>query len=132
MNYNYYLGFLNWDLFLAMVIFALIGVGVNLLIHSQKRDQNSPNTPVKFSFLFLLRDNWKSILLTIILILLTIRFGPMIKPDMFKPEELASPLGTEKWLFASLVVGLGFNFLLQIWKDKTNWLKVKRTNGNDR
>lgn len=124
-NYNYVFGFLTWQLFIAMLAFAFIGVGISLLLHAQKRDQNSQRTPREFKFWFLIKDNWKPITLTIILILITIRFGPHVRPDMFKPEELSTPLGTDKWLLGSLIVGIGYNQLMQLWKDKTEWLKVK-------
>jgi hypothetical protein len=96
-NYSYFLGFIPWTMFLAMVFFAALGVIMALLLDSQKRDQNSTSTPVKFSFKFLLKDNWKTIVLTFLAVLLTLRFAGWVFPDQFTNDDLASPLGKEKW-----------------------------------
>lgn len=42
---------------LASFTFVLIGVIVSLRLSSLKRNKDSPNTPIKFSLLFLIRDN---------------------------------------------------------------------------
>lgn len=97
-----------------------------LLIDSTKRDQASKSTPVKFSFWFLIKDNWKTILLTALAVLVSLRFAPILFPDQFSSENLSSPLGTDKWLFGSLLIGLLYNTLLQIWKQKADFLKAKR------
>jgi len=125
-NMSYLLGSLPLGLFLGMIFFAAIGILMALLIDSTKRDQASKNTPVKFSFWFLLKDNWKTILLTALAVLMTLRFAPILFPDQFNGENLSSPLGTDKWLFGSLLIGLLYNTLLQIWKDKAEFLKAKR------
>ena len=125
-NQSYLLGILPLGLFLAMLFFASIGVIMALLIDSTKRDQESKNTPVKFSFWFLIKDNWKTIVLTALAVLATLRFAPILFPDQFSPENLSSPLGTDKWLFGSLFIGLLYNTLLQIWKQKAEFLKAKR------
>jgi hypothetical protein len=125
-NYSFLLGFIPFSMFMAMIFFATIGVIVALLVDSQKRDQCSTNTPVKFSFLFLLKDNWKTIVLTFLAVLITLRFAGSVFPAQFTDTDLASPLGKEKWLFGSLLVGIGYNSLLQFLKDKSDLLKVKR------
>jgi len=125
-NYSYLLGIVPLSMFLAMVVFSAIGVAMALLIDAQKRDQNSKNTPVKFSFFFLLKDNWKTILLTFLAVLVTLRFAPLLFPDQFTTEGLDSPLVKEKWLLGSLFVGLLYNSLLQFLKEKSELLKVKR------
>ena len=125
-NYSYLLGFIPLSMFLAMIGFATIGVIARLLVDAQSRDQNSVKTPVKFSFWFLLKDNWKTIILTFLAVLITLRFAGSVFPDQFSSEDLASPLGKEKWLFGSLLVGYLFNSLLQYLKEKSEVLKVKR------
>ena len=125
-NYSYLLGFIPASLFLAMIFFASIGVFMALLVDAQKRNQNSTSTPVKFSFLFLLKDNWKTILLTALAVLITLRFAGSVFPDQFTNDDLASPLGKEKWLFGSLLIGFLYNSLLQFLKEKSELLKVKR------
>ncbi len=125
-KYSYLLGFIPLTLFLAMIFFATIGVAMALLVDSQKRDQTSSNTPTKFSFLFLLKDNWKTILLTFLAVLLTLRFAGSVFPDQFTNDDLASPLGKEKWLFGSLLIGFLYNSLLQFIKEKSDLLKVRK------
>lgn len=126
-KYSYLFGAVPTGLFFMMLFFSAIGVFMALLIDSQKRDQNSPATPTKFSFLFLLKDNWKTIVLTFFAILCTLRFAPLLFPDQFSSEALANPLGAEKWLFGSLLIGLGYNTLLQFLKEKSDLLKTPRT-----
>ena len=125
-TYTYLLGFVSLKLFLTMLLFAALGIVVSLLIDSQKRNQNSSNTPRKFNWLFLLKDNWKTIALTAIIVILTIRFGTNFFPDQFKAGDLVDPSGVEKWLFGSLLIGLGFNQLIQVWKKRSDFLKVNR------
>lgn len=115
-NYNYLLGYVDMDMFLVMLLFAAFGIAVSLLIDSQRRDQLSKNTPQKFSWGFLLKDNWKTIVLTVLIVALTLRFATSFFPAQFTGDDLSTPAGIEKWLFGSLVVGLGFNQLIQVWK----------------
>ena len=125
-NYNYILGFLSAGLFFSMLLFASIGIAIRLLFDAQKRDQNSANTPKKFSILFLLRDNWKTILATFLTVLVTLRFLPSAFPGQFSGGDLANPEGIEKWLAGSLFVGVIYNHLWQILKKRAEILKVKR------
>ena len=125
-NYSYVFGVVPSGMFIAMIIFAAIGVTMALLGDAQTRDQNSANTPQKFSFWFLLKDNWKTILLSFLAVLLTLRFAPLLFPDQFTTNVLDNPMGKEKWLFGSFMIGLVFNSLLQLLKSKSEILKVKR------
>jgi mannose/fructose/N-acetylgalactosamine-specific phosphotransferase system component IIC len=125
-TYSLLLGYIPAVMFLAMIGFAAVGVAMALLIDSQKRDQNSKNTPVKFSFRFLLKDNWKTIVLTFLAILVTLRFVAWLFPGQFTVESLDTPAVKEKWLFGSFLIGIGYNTLLQYLKDKADLLKVKR------
>ena len=126
-NYSYVFGVVPSGMFIAMVIFAAIGVTMALLGDAQTRDQNSTNTPQKFSFWFLLKDNWKTILLSFLAVLLTLRFAPLLFPDQFLTDALSEPMGKEKWLFGSVCIGLIYNSLLQLLKSKAEILKVKRS-----
>ncbi len=125
-TYSYFYGVVPSGMFLAMVAFAAIGVTMALLGDATTRDQNSPNTPAKFSFWFLLKDNWKTILLSFLAVLLTLRFAPLLFPDQFLTDVLDNPMGKEKWLFGSFAIGLVYNSLLQFLKSKAEILKVKR------
>jgi hypothetical protein len=125
-NYSYIFGVVQPGMFIAMVIFSAIGVTMALLGDAQTRDQNSPSTPEKFSFLFLLKDNWKTILLSFLAVILSLRFAPILFPDQFTTDALSDFMGKEKWLFGSFMIGLLFNGLLQLLKSKADILKVKR------
>jgi hypothetical protein len=91
--------------FIACVIFSLVGVTISLLVHSTSRDKNSINTPVKFSFSFLIRDNWRRIVLNLLLVLVTIRFCKEVT-------------GMELNMFVSLMIGLTYDKLGELLRNK--------------
>lgn len=113
----YIFGNMDFNMFVASLLFALVGVLISLLLHATTRDQNSESTPVKFSFLFMLKDNWKRILLSIILVIVTIRF-------------LKELTGLELNMFFSLCIGLVYDKLAEYLKSKSDILKVNRTEMN--
>ena len=125
-NYTLLLGFIPGMFFLAMLFFSSIGVAIALLIDATKRDQNSKDTPVKFNGWFLIKDNWKPIVQTFLAILVSLRCAGSLFPEQFTDSDLASPMGKEKWLFGSLLIGLLYNSLLQYIKQKADILKTKR------
>lgn len=92
---------------------ACIGVVISLLAHANTRDQSSPSTPVPFKPLFLLKDNWKRILLAFLLIIVSLIF---IK-DLF---------GKELTMFWALLIGLAWDQLAAWLKGKADILKVDR------
>lgn len=59
----------------AVLLFALVGVVISLLIHASNRNPDSYTSPRKFNFWYLIRDNWKRILLDVLLVLVTVRFS---------------------------------------------------------
>ena len=126
-NYSLLLGYLSLKMFLAMILFAAVGIGISLLLDSQKRDQTSTNTPEKFSFKFLLRDNWKSIVLTAIVVLVTLRFASSLFPAQFVGDTVGTPEGLDKWIFGSLLIGIGYNQLIQVLKKRAKMLQTPRT-----
>jgi len=99
--------------FLILLFFSAIGVTLSLLLHASNRDQQAPSTPVKFSFWFLIKDNWKRILTSFLLIYIAIRFTP----ELF---------GVQITSFWALAIGLCLDKLAQWIKEKTNILDVKR------
>jgi hypothetical protein len=125
-KYNYLLGFVSPVLFATMMLFAALGITLSLLMDAQTRDQNSPNTPRKFSFKFLLKDNWKTILTTAIAVLITLRFAPLLFPDQFKVDQSGDPKAIEWFLFGSFGIGLLYNQLVQFLKKKISILNVER------
>ncbi len=104
-------------MFAALLCFSLVGVAINLLIHSTTRDKKSPNTPYKFSIKFLLYDNWKRIVLSLLLLLVTIRFMGLVFDVDTGNQEV--------YLAASVAVGFGFDKLAEIWKARSSFLKVR-------
>lgn len=125
-NYSFLLGFIPGEMFAYMVFFAAVGIAIALLADSTRRNPESKSTPTKFSTWFLIKDNWKTILLTVLVVLGTLRFAGSLFPGQFIDAELSSPLGTEKWLFGSMTIGILYNTLLQRLKEKAEILKVKR------
>ncbi len=67
-------GTTNLAFLLAGFILAIMGVALNILMETSKRDKSSPRTPEKFSYKFLLIDNAKRLLVTLIMIFISIRF----------------------------------------------------------
>jgi len=128
-NYSYLLGFMTPKMFLVMCLFSALGIAVSLLFDSQKRDQVSKNTPNKFNTWFLIRDNWKTILVTFLVVLITIRFATSLFPNQFGATDVGSPEGMEKWFFGSVLIGLGYNQLIQVWKQRAKFLQAPRKEG---
>jgi hypothetical protein len=71
---GYLLGSASLTYYVAAEIFALLALVVSLYLHSQKRDVASPNTPVGFSWKFLLWDNFKRIAVGQIVMFFLFRF----------------------------------------------------------
>lgn len=88
----------------SILAFALIGVAISLLIHSTNRDKKKSDTP-KFSFKILIKDNWKRILLNVLLILVTIRFCKQIT-------------GLQLNEFIALLIGISFDKLSEFLQNK--------------
>jgi len=110
---SFILGGLPLPMLLAALFFSLLGVTLNLLVDATTRKPETTDTPVRFSLRFLLRDNWKRILLSVLLILVTIRFC----------QELT---GLHLNMFVSLLIGFGFDKLSEFLKGKSDMLKVTR------
>lgn len=91
--------------FIAGFIFAMFGVVISLLFSSSKRDQANPETPEKFSWLYLIYDNGKRILLAFLLIIVTLRFS----------NEL---IGANLTMWGALLIGLGWDRLAAYLKEK--------------
>jgi hypothetical protein len=62
-------------LFAVCVFFALIGMLIMLLKKSSKRNKHSETTPFNFKLSFLLLDNLKEIILSLLLVLMALRFS---------------------------------------------------------
>jgi hypothetical protein len=84
--------------FLGFFAWALIGAFIMICIQTQSRDPKSLRTPVKFSWIFWLRDNVRRVVFNIVLILVCIRFSQ---------EVLGKPISD----FGSLIIGLSLDGL---------------------
>jgi len=107
------MGDVNGVLFVASLFWAMIGICISLLIHAIFRDANSPKTPVKFTWKFLLTDNWKRITLSLLVVITTI---------IFTKEVLNKDLST----FVALGIGLGLDKIVELLKSKYGILQVSR------
>lgn len=99
------LGTQDWPMYFAEWFFALIGVLLSLLLATTKRNPNSPTSPVHFSWTYMIADNAKRVLTSLILIFLFLRFS----------NEL---LGINISLFLALGIGLGLDKLAGYLKSK--------------
>lgn len=71
---NHLLGGMAFETFAALFIIAMLGVLFSLLIHTTNRDVYSQNSPVRFSFIYMLKDNFSRIFLNIFACVVLIRF----------------------------------------------------------
>lgn len=100
--------------FFVMLFFCFVGVTISLLFNASNRNANSPETPYHFDIWFLIKDNWKRVVLNLLLIYVTIRFYP----DVFDGKQLTP--------FLALGIGIGWDRLAQFIKEKTGLLNIKR------
>ena len=95
---------------LASFTFIVIGVIVSLRLSAYKRDVDSVNTPYKFKWNFLFRDNISRFIGSIFVAFSVVRFG----------EELTNiTIGS----FGSFLLGLCFD---QIYKFLVDWQNKAR------
>ena len=99
------LGTNDYSIVLIGFVYAMIGVLLSLLIHSNKRDPNTQNSPIKFSWGFFLKDNLKRVLTGLILILIFMRFS----------TEL---IGKDPTVYSSFLIGFMSDKLIEILKSK--------------
>lgn len=110
--YNVLTGKTEPDVFMGFCFFAILGIALSLLWHTTERDVNSSRTPSKFNWIFMLQDNVKRILASVITVYACLRFTP----------EILSVQLNDFWAFA---IGLGFDKLAEFIKNKTSLLDVK-------
>lgn len=110
--FRYILGPTEPAFFAACVFFAAIGVFLVLLMGTSLRDKSSPGSPETFSWSYLWSDNARRIYASSICVLLSLRFAPEI-------------FDWELTLFKALCIGLAWDTILLIVKQKTNILDPK-------
>jgi hypothetical protein len=107
--------------FIILFIFAMIGVAIKLTMHGASRDVNSTSTPLEFKLKFFILDNWKRIINSLLLILVFLRFIPELAPT-----AVMDAISGGNDLLIAIGVGFGFDYLMQILKDKFNFGTVDR------
>lgn len=109
---TYLLGDLDPALFVASLIYAGLGILLTLLLGTTVRNVHSEFSPDHFSWKYLWNDNTKRLLANLICVPLTLRFMPDV-------------LGVELTVWKGLIVGLSWDTLFLIIKQKTTWLDPK-------
>lgn len=108
-----FLGTTDVGAFMTLFLFAIIGMVISLLLNGANRDPDTPSTPYKFSLSFLLLDNWKRIVLNLLVLFAAVRFYPDIFNEPINP-------------FLAFGIGLGFDKVVQMIKDRVGALQVNR------
>jgi hypothetical protein len=117
--YHLIIGQFSLPMVLAIYFFATVGILINLLHHANTRDQNSANTPKKFSRWFLIKDNRRRLYMDILCLFILIRFLPFIVNFDISNQEA--------WLIGAFFVGFGFDKAFErLQAIEGSILKVKR------
>jgi len=87
--------------YITYFIYVMFGILVSLRLQALKRDKNSVCTPYKFSWSFLMMDNLKQWIGSLVFVFLTIRLG----------AEMFNKVPT--WPSA-VIMGLGFDYTLSL------------------
>ncbi|CAL1518211.1 hypothetical protein [Chitinophaga sp. MM2321] len=93
--------------FVVAVFYAFVGATLNLLLRANKRDVHSTESPKQFSYRYLIRDNWKRMLTSCLLIFVCIRFSQEV-------------LGQQLTMYFSFVIGLSVDRLSGMIKKLDN------------
>lgn len=101
---TYVLGDMKLSEMIACCAFGFVGILVHTIYKVLKRDPLTPYSPIHFSFKYLISDNFKRILLSILLILIGI---PLL---IFFSENF---LGLTPNLWVSIGIGFGFDSLIK-------------------
>lgn len=96
----------------AAFFFAMIGIFITLLLGTYARVPSSPTSPSKFSWSYLWSDNFKRIVATLLMVIVSLRFIH----DIF---------GFELSPWHGFIVGTGWDGLAFIIKQKTKLLDPK-------
>lgn len=111
------LGYVSIAYYMAAEFFALLALILSLYLHSKKRDPQAASTPVKFSWLFLIWDNLKRIVVGQIAFFLIFRFATEI-------------IGRELNMWIAVGVGFFLSFgldkAIQFIKDKSDVFSMNR------
>lgn len=94
--------------YITYFIFVMLGIIVSLRIQALNRDKLSDSTPIKFSWRFLLQDNLKQWIGSLVFVFLSIRIG-------------ADAWGVVPTYVSAVIMGLSFDYSLSFigkWIEK--------------
>ncbi len=100
--------------YLAGAFFSFLAIILSIYLHSKKRDPQSPNTPVRFSFLFLMWDNFKRAVAGMILMFIIFR--------IFDCSNVMVMIGV------GFFISLGVDKAIQWLMEKTDFMNFLKTN----
>lgn len=101
----------------AAEFFAILALILSLYLDSRKRDVNSSSTPMKFSWLFLLWDNTKRIVVGQITLFILFRFAT---------ELIGRQLNMWIAVGAGFLLSFGLDKIIQWIKNKSSILDMNR------
>jgi hypothetical protein len=102
------LGDFTADFYITYFIFVMFGIILSLRIQALNRDKLSDSTPIKFSWRFLLQDNLKQWIGSLVFVFLSIRIG-------------ADAWGVIPTYVSAVIMGLSFDYSLSFigkWIEK--------------
>lgn len=95
--------------YIAGFFFSFLAVLLSLYRYSRTRDKNSPTTPYKFSWSFLIWDNIKRIFVSLILMFILFRLFDLSNPFMM--------------IGVGFFVAFGLDKAIQFLMDRTDLMK---------
>jgi sterol desaturase/sphingolipid hydroxylase (fatty acid hydroxylase superfamily) len=100
---------------LAALSFAAMGWFVYKGITAATRKKSSHRTPVRWSWTFWLRDNWKEAILHAVIMFALVRFAAEILAKTGVDSEV---INSEDPMWIYLLVGILKSWLLDYWKKR--------------
>lgn len=104
--------------YIAGLFFSVLGILISLYHSSKKRDPQSPNTPVKFSLLFLIWDNFKRGSITLIVMFIVFR--------VWDVSDIILMIGV------GIGVALSLDKLIELMMNKWDWICKLLSQDRDR
>lgn len=114
---SYILGEVSVAYYLAAFFFSTLAIIVSLYHHSRSRNVESESTPQHFSWRFLLWDNTKRIVTTLIVMFFFFRFSPTL---------FGKPLSMELAVGVGIGLALGLDKAIQFLQDRFDLFKMPR------
>lgn len=103
--------------YMAAEFFAILALILSLYMDSRKRDPQSSSTPVQFSWLFLIWDNTKRIVVGQIALFIIFRFAT---------ELIGRQLNMWVAVGAGFLLSFGLDKVIQWLKNKSSFLDMNR------